>query len=301
MIDEVGDLQIPFLSPADEVDGPVNDEAEPQEIHASTEFGLPDPSEYPDSLVISHLAASFQSKDPKKAADFKALEKASESLDKLKGIPATAIKRKIDSVIENSKDIANNLGDRKDSRRLQEAQTSIAGLRSVIDEVSANYPEDYKECAEACKDLSGVLKNSNFDYGMHIIEKSSEGLNPWEAYRTDLMWKWEPSTDKRDKIDISEAVVATIGMNSGEPFDHDKLKQNAEKLRKIPGFNELPSNVIKDYMKEDMLGNFAFNIRHPFDAENIYKPNVDTKHNAFSEINYIRKNILDRSSMRSKE
>ena len=50
-----------------------------------------------------------------------------------------------------------------------------------------------------------------------------------------------------------------------------------------------------------MLGNFAYNIIHPFAAENIYKPNVDTRHNAFNEIDYIRKNILDRSSRRSKE
>ena len=300
VIDNVAELDASLgILFEDTYEEPAPEDAYHEEEYPHTEFGLPDPKEHSDSVLIGHFAGAYLSKDPASHAQFEALEKAAANLDNVGGLAALLLKNKVNSIIEASKDLAHNIGDNKTRRRLAEAKNSIRDLRDSLDELAVRYPEDFKKCCEACKDLSDVFKASEFNLARPFIEKSNAYIDPWEEYRTDLMWKWEPSS--MEKREISEAIVATMNMNKNVPFDENKLKKNAEKIRSIPGFNELPSDVIKDYMKEDMLLNFAYNINHPFAAENIYKPHVDVRNVAFNEINYMRKNILDRSVFRSKE
>ena len=286
-----------------------------QEEPEKKEEAVPDALEFPEKIDSQHFAAhlvtSMRSKDPKVRADYEAMGKTIDNLNKFiedhKDDPDLALEAaQFRNDLQVMKSTVGVIG--KDPKAhgntgmLSLVATTYDSYKRSVKNMGFFSPNFAKHYAKVCGDMHRQWSGS----GLEVEENTFKSIapkrvsdDPWEQHKIDLFFEKEER--KNPRRDLAEAVVCAMHMHSDIPFDRKRLHEESQKLMNMPVFKKLPGEVVEKYLKEDKILDFAAAVSNPFQVTDDTLGNEQQARKVMKSLKKLDEEALDGPEHRTKE
>ena len=307
----VGEMGIPVQ----ELVAGAAQQPEPEKKEEGVEIKAdPDALKFPEGIdsqrFAAHLVTAMRSDDPKVRADYEAMGKTIEKLNKFiedhredQDLAAEAAQFRNDlQAMKTTVDrIGNNVEAHGNSAMLSLVANTYDSYKRSVKNMESFSPSFAKHYAEVCGDLNRQWSGS----GLEVEEKDFSSIvpkrisdDPWEQYKIDLFF--EKGERKDPRRDLAEAAVCTMHMHRDIPFDRARLREESKKLLNMPLIRKLPDETLKEYLKEDKVLDFVAAVNGPFTVKDDTLGKADRSERVLRDLKQLEREALDYPEHRTK-